>query len=190
MTLATLDPPSGNPIPTVTRVTTEDDWPLWVLYFHRDSLTFHRRWHDRNNARSGTITLAASNSEGTATLEVPYKITCPTMAAIFERVRGTWDSRANDADFRRVVINDSGVTATRANGTEIGPLGFDSFTRPSYSSAGYLWCTVLESGPLYLNFLDDKGPAAPRCDRYIHAAEVDESDESIVGSTHWLAGCD
>ncbi len=185
VTLATLDPPTGNPIPTVAITGV----PQWVLRFDKDSLTFTRSWDDRENARSGTMTLVASNSEGTATLEVPYKITCPTMAAIFERVRGTWDSRANDADFRRVVISDSGVTATRANGTEIGPLGFDSFTRPSYAlrSSGYLRCTQLESGPLYLDFLSDKGPAAPRCDRYIKAADV---DESIVSSRHWPAGCD
>ena len=189
VTLATLDPPSGNPIPTVT--VTATGWPQWVLYFDTDSLTFYRRWLDRGHARSGTMTLTASNSEGTATLEVPYKITCPTMAALFERVRGTWDSRTNAGDFRRVVINDSGVTATRVNGTEIGPLGFDSFTRPSYAlrSSGELVCHWLDSGSLHLNFSNDRGPAAPRCDRYIHASDLETPDESTL-YTFWPPGCD
>ena len=183
--LATLDPPTGNPIPTVTKT---GEPPGGTLAFSIDSLEFRRSFYERQTARSGTITLTASNSEGTATLEVPYKITCPTMAAMFERVRGTWVRGTNDY-IQRLVINDSNVTATLGTGTEIGPLSIDSFTHPPYAiKQGALWCTLLESGSLGLSFSSDKGPTAPRCNRHIRAwlTDVDEYSEGGLDP----AGCD
>ena len=188
--LATLDPPTGNPIPTVA--VTGAPPPDGTIAFDIDSLEFRRSWYARTDARSGTMTLTASNSEGTATLEVPYKITCPTMAAMFERSRGTWeeDTLRDRRKFRRVVINDSDVTATRGTGTEIGPLSFDSFTRPPYAfrNRGALTCTAVVSGSLGLSLSGDRGPLEPRCDRYIRAYQADV--EAPVGNALWPAGCD
>ena len=127
-----LPPPTGSPTPTVT---VTGGMPAFGLSFNKNNLTFRKT--DRQFAHSGAITLTASNSEGTATLKVPYSFTCIPMANALNRLAGAWEADerswddpdlSHDHYFQRVVIENGGVTATLRTGRVIGPLSYNSFT--------------------------------------------------------------
>ncbi len=168
----TLPLPTGNPIPKVTIT------DVGAAY-HTPDLVLRRVPPDRNNMKivrgrfsrkyvlNGTMTAEASNSEGTATLEVPYNLTCLTPAENLNRLAGTWENDPSTSSphrkIQRLVINDRDVTATLDNGTELSSLSFNSFT-------GRSECSIIKAGSLVIDAeygIDDG--SKPRCDRWIMA---------------------
>ena len=70
----------------------------------------------------GTITLVASNSEGSAELEVPYKLTCRyTLAETLAQLRGSWVPKPTlyAVRYTAVTIGDTTVTTVPASPGEI-----------------------------------------------------------------------
>ena len=138
-----LERPTGNPTPTVSVIagipTTGHRW--WsVVHFHRDSMTFTTpTWM----AATGTITLLAANSAGSATLEVPYNMTCRwTIAETLERLRGTWRIAKDDVGYyTEATFAESGITTVPASAASRN--FHRSFTYPGLAITGHVECRNL-----------------------------------------------
>ena len=86
-----VPPPTGNPKPVIS----VDGLAPWALRYDPRAayvpLGAYHIWTERKFGAKGTIALVASNSEGSAKLEVPYNLTCRyTLAETIEQLRGSW----------------------------------------------------------------------------------------------------
>ena len=124
----TLPRPSGNPTPDVS-VKGKLPYALMVHGSHvdatgdlREQFSVEKIAASKLYGAKGTITLVASNSEGSAELEVPYKLTCRyTMAETLAQLRGSWVPKPTPYAVRytAVTIGDTTVTTVPASPGEI-----------------------------------------------------------------------
>ena len=172
----TLPPPTGNPIPKVTIASVgtrygEPDLTLRRTPPDKNDMKIIKSGYTQQFERTGTMTLVASNAEGTATLEVSYNFTCLTATAILNRLAGTWDGKPRsrsdgsptspDHRIERIVINTHGVTATLGSGTEMAPLSLNAFSRSSSD------CRDISARQLGISAIYAIDTTRPRCDRWI-----------------------
>ena len=117
----TLPLPTGHPKPVISIVR---PWPVAVLIVDLQKLRL-ATWGELG--AKGTITLVASNSEGSANLAVPYDLTCRyTLAETIERNRGswvthTWPGRYNlpPGKYSAVTIGDTITTVPASSAGEL-----------------------------------------------------------------------
>ena len=86
-----VPPPTGNPKPVIS----VDGLAPWALRYNPTAayvpLGAYHIWTEGKFGAKGTIALVASNSEGSAKLEVPYNLTCRyTLAETIGQLRGSW----------------------------------------------------------------------------------------------------
>ena len=171
----TLPRPSGSPTPDVS---IKGDLP-YALY----ALSNRRISASKLYGASGTITLVASNSRGSAELEVPYNLTCRyTLAEIIANLRGSWVPvpRPYPVPYTAVTIGDTVTTVPASTGSVSQDLskrwsGLGRTAPAGYHINGHTKCDSIQHVNWQLD-LDGNWWNREGCERYF----VIDSNRTIV----------